>query len=93
MLFPERRGDLKKYLDVAALLSPASGMLAPLLAAEAENFRRTGEALDHWRERQPSATELASLQADLAQATLHQVKGLLTARGVAPPLASPGASQ
>jgi hypothetical protein len=77
LLFPQRRGDLKKYLDVAALVAPSDGFLAPLLAFEAENFRRAREATERWRVAPPTMSEASDLQSELAKATLGAVEELL----------------
>jgi len=79
VVFPERRGDLKKYLNVAALTEPRRGVLTPLLDREAANFRAAEAALEGWRRALPASGELAAVQARLAADTLAALKAVTSA--------------
>jgi hypothetical protein len=80
LLYPDYRGDQKKYLDVDSLINPQFGVRAALLAREAANFRRVEAAETSWRERPPSPSDLGALQAAIAQDTVKSVAGILDAR-------------
>lgn len=80
LLYPDSRGDQKKYLDVDSLINPQFGVRAALLAQEAVNFRRVEAAEASWRDRPPSPADLVALQAAIAQDTAKAVTGILDAR-------------
>jgi hypothetical protein len=76
-LYPERTGDLARYLDAGRLYDPASGLLAPFLAREAANLAAVEAALSA-----PKRPDLATLQARLAAETLRAVREALAARQI-----------
>ena len=80
LLYPDSRGDQKKYLDLDSLINPQFGVRAALLAQEAVNFRRVEAAEASWRERPPSPSDLVALQTAVAQDTVKAVAGILDAR-------------
>ncbi len=80
LLYPDSRGDQKKYLDVDSLINPQFGVRAALLAQEAINFRRVEASEASWRDRPPGAADLVALQAAVAQDTAKAMAGLLDAR-------------
>ncbi len=79
-LYPETRGDLKKYMDQEALSDPKTGILAPLLAQEATVFRQVEAATSSWRRQAPSPSQLADLQGGLARQVLDGVNAFMEAR-------------
>lgn len=84
VVFPERRGDLKKYLSVAALTDPNRGVLKPLLERETVNFKAAEAALEAWRHAAPQTVEVAALQARLARESLAAIDSVVAARGTPP---------
>lgn len=84
-LYPDQKGDGKRYLDVAAL-SGEGGLLEPLLALESENFGRAERALAAWRQKGPAPAEAKALQEETARETVARLSRLAGVQ--APP--SPG---
>jgi|WetSurMetagenome_2_1015567.scaffolds.fasta_scaffold23874_2 hypothetical protein len=80
LLYPDARGEQKKYVDVDSLGSPEYGVRLPLVAQEAANFKRVEGAAAAWRKQAPPAQEMAVLQASLASDTLKAVQSALEAR-------------
>jgi len=70
-LIPDRRGEMKRYLDVRALRDPA--LLPSLEAAEAATFKRVADLLAGWRATPPTGVEVAAAQSDLAASALAAV--------------------
>ena len=79
-LYPDARGDMKKYLDLDSLSNPQFGVRAALLAQEAANFQRVAAASAQWRDKAPEASDLSALQSSLAQETIKAVSAALEAR-------------
>lgn len=79
-LYPDARGDMKKYLDLDSLSNPQFGVRTALLAQEATNFRRVAAALAQWRGKAPDASALSALQSSLAQDTIKAVSAALELR-------------
>jgi hypothetical protein len=80
LLYPDTRGDLKKYMDLDALSDPKLGLLAPLLAQEATVFKQVEAATAPWRKAMPPSAEIADLQGGLARQVLEGVNVLLETR-------------
>ncbi len=80
VLYPEIRGELKKYMDQEALSDPKTGVLAPLLAQEATVFQQVEAATSPWRRQAPSPSQLAGLQGGLARQVLDGVNAFMEAR-------------
>jgi len=74
--YPETLADMKRYLDIAALADPKSGLLKPLLALEAENFQRADTSLAAWAKKLPAPEEMKKLQEQLARETAEKLKAL-----------------
>lgn len=79
-LYPDARGDMKKYLDLDSLSNPQFGVRTALLAQEAANFSRVAAASAAWLDKAPEASELSALQTSLAQETARAVFAALEAR-------------
>lgn len=79
-LYPDARGDMKKYLDLDSLSNPKFGVRTALLAQEAANFRRVAAAVAQWRDKAPDSSELSALQTSLAQDTIKAVSAALEVR-------------
>ena len=77
-LYPETRGELKKYIDAAALRDPASSPVPRLVQVEEGNFARAVAALRQWSGAPPAAADAAALQNQIARDTLAAVRALLT---------------
>lgn len=80
VLYPDERGDLAHYLDGEGLGDPKTGILQPLLAVEAANFRQAEAAVEGWRTRAPEPAEMAGLERAMAKQTLESVNAVLDAR-------------
>lgn len=78
LYYPRRRGELKRYISVAAVAGPRSPAPA-LLAAEARNFRRVAEAEKTWGAGAPAAAELLELETEIAERTLDDARAALAA--------------
>ncbi|HNX20214.1 MAG TPA: hypothetical protein PKG80_08065, partial [Acidobacteriota bacterium] len=78
LYYPRRRGELKRYISVAAVAGPRSPAPA-LLAAEARNFRRVAEAEKAWGAGSPAAAELLELETKIAERTLDDARAALAA--------------
>lgn len=83
LLYPSRRGEMKRYLEVAGLTAPTRGILPALLALEAASFDVAGEALERWRRSVPVPAAMAEVQTMLAERTLSAARELAVSRGVA----------
>jgi hypothetical protein len=79
VFYPDRRGDLAKYLDVQALTDPKRGWLTGLLALEAANVQAAVGQADLWRETPPSPEAVAVFQEDVARRTLEGMRRRLQA--------------
>ena len=80
LLYPDARGEQKKYLDVDTLRDPQLGVRTPLVAQEASNFRRVESSTAAWRKQAPPSGDLAALEAAVASDTLKAVQAALEAR-------------
>ncbi len=80
LLYPDSRGEQKKYVDVDSLGSPEYGVRQPLVGQEAANFKRVEASTAAWRKQAPQASEMAALQASVASDTLKAVQSALEAR-------------
>jgi hypothetical protein len=80
LLYPDSRGEQKKYVDVDSLGSPEYGVRQPLVAQEAANFKRVEAATASWRKQAPQPPEMVTLQAAVASDTLKAVQSALEAR-------------
>jgi hypothetical protein len=77
LLFPTWRGDLKRYLNVPALVDPVSGVLQRLLDMESENFKTIADVTGQG----PVAPQrLKMLQGRVAEGTLLGVNAVLGVR-------------
>jgi hypothetical protein len=76
VLYPDRRGDMSRYIDVQSLLGQEKKVLSSLLEIEADNFRTVDAALAEWGRTAPSADKLAGLQNRIAKKTLNEIAGL-----------------
>jgi len=74
-LYPDQKGDGKRYLDADAL-SGEGGILKPLLALEGENFAEAEKALAAWHTKLPAPDEMKTLQEQLARETLRKLEAL-----------------
>lgn len=74
-LYPDQKGDGKRYLSVSALSGP-TGILRPLVGLEAENAQRAVTALARWAPKAPPSEEVKSLQEEIARETLKRVVAL-----------------
>jgi len=81
LLFPQWRGDLKRYVRVA----PLAGVLAALGPLEAANFARADAEHVRWRREPPTPAAQQALQDDIARTTLEAVERAL--RALTPPVA------
>jgi hypothetical protein len=77
-LYPQTRGELKRYIDAAALAGPSPAIVARLVGAEGRSFDRVQAALASWRVHPPSPPEVAALQAEIAAATIAAVRTVAT---------------
>ncbi len=84
-LYPDRRGDLAKYIDVQALLGPQKKVLSSLLAIEGENFEAAAKALAEWTGKEPGRAAMERLQNAIASKTLSSIDRLETAGGAGLP--------
>jgi hypothetical protein len=80
LLFPSRRGELKRYLEISGLTDGSHGVHAPLLDVESSNFETADSTLDRWRSVLPPPSEAAGLQTTLAGRTLKASQDLAAAR-------------
>jgi hypothetical protein len=80
LLYPDARGEQKKYVDVDSLGNPEFGVRQPLATQEAANFKRVAAATAPWRKQAPQPAEMAALQASVAADTLRAVQSALEAR-------------
>jgi hypothetical protein len=76
VLYPDRRGDMSKYIDVQALLGQKKKVLSSLLGIEADNFRTVDAALAEWGRTAPPADTMTGLQNRIAKHTLDEIDGL-----------------
>jgi hypothetical protein len=81
-LYPDRRGDLKWYINVQRLADPKDNIRAALAAREAANFFEAGGALERWRSNPPATADLAALQSDLVRRTLEAMKAFALKLGI-----------
>jgi hypothetical protein len=68
--YPQTRGEMKKYIDAAALRDPVSSPLPRLAAAEKRNLERAAVALRSWATTAPTSAEVAALQEEIARDTV-----------------------
>jgi hypothetical protein len=80
LLYPDDRGDQKKYVDLDSLINPQFGVRTALLVQEAANFRKVAAAEASWGDRAPNSSELSALQAAIAQDTTKAVASTLDTR-------------
>lgn len=69
-LYPDRRGDLAKYIDVQALLGPEKKALSTLLEIEGDNFEAVAEARGRWAGKEPDPEAMKRLQNEIVSRTL-----------------------
>lgn len=74
-LYPDQKGDGKRYLDPAALAGEG-GLLKPLLALEGENFAKAEKALALWRQKKPAPEEVKFLQEQIARETVDKLRAM-----------------
>ena len=75
--YPQTRGEMKKYIDAAALRDPVSSPLPRLAAAEKRNLARAAVALRSWATTAPTSAEVAALQEEIARDTVAAVRASL----------------
>jgi len=80
IVYPETKGDLKKYLNVESVADPKKGLISMLVALEEANFLKVHEALERWRRQAPRADEMAAAQQDAATNTLAHINAFLDSR-------------
>ncbi len=73
-LYPETRGEKKRYMDRRALSAVRADALPLLLAAEEETFREVEAARAAWRKSSPSAASLKTLSESAAARALKAVE-------------------
>jgi hypothetical protein len=73
LFYPETRGELKKFISVAAFAAGPGAVLPRLLASEAENVRAAESARARWLTEPPTATDVRRLQDELAARTLADI--------------------
>jgi hypothetical protein len=78
-LYPEIRGEKKRYMDRRALAAVRSAALPLLLAAEEETFREVESARTAWRKAPPSAEAVKVL----SEAAAARALGAVEAAGAA----------
>lgn len=78
-LYPETRGEKKRYMDRRALAVVRSAALPLLLAAEEETFREVEFARAAWRKAPPSAEAVKAL----SEAAASRALGAVEAAGAA----------
>jgi hypothetical protein len=86
-LYPETRGEKKRYMDRRALAAVRAEALPRLLAAEGETFREVEAARAAWRKKPPSAGTVGALSEAAAARALRAVEAADAA--VAKTLAAP----
>ena len=78
-LYPETRGEKKRYMDRAAFGLVRAEALPLLLAAEEETFREVEAARAAWRKAPPSAASVTALSDAAAARALRAVEAAETA--------------
>ena len=73
-LYPDRDGELSKYIAVNRLTDPNWNFLQALLSTEDRNFRQVVVAIEKWRIRLPPAPEIEKLQNGITLQTLEAVQ-------------------
>ena len=73
-LYPDERGEKKRYMDRGVLKAVRAGALPLLLAAEEETFREVEASRDAWRKARPSAEAARELSESAAQRALLAVE-------------------
>jgi hypothetical protein len=81
LFYPETRGELKKFVSVAAFAAGPGAVLPRLLAGEAENFRLANAARARWLSTSPSAEEVQRLENELAARTLADIEAIAPKSG------------
>ncbi len=74
LFYPETRGELKKFISVAAFAAGPGAVLPRLLAGETESFRLADAARARWLATPPSAEEVQRLEDELAARTLADIE-------------------
>jgi len=77
VFYPDRRGDLAKYLDVQALTDPKRGWVTGLLALESANVQAASRQMDLWLQVPPLPEAVAAFQNQLAKQTVEGMQSLL----------------
>ncbi len=75
LFYPATRGELKKFISVAAFAAGPGAVLPRLLASEAENIRAAESARAQWLAEPPAAPDVRRLQGELAARTLADILG------------------
>ncbi len=88
-LYPDTRGEKKRYMDRHAFEDVRTGALPPILAAEDETFREVGEARTAWRKEPPPAAAVRALSDAAAARALRAVSAAAAAVAKASPEVAP----
>jgi hypothetical protein len=88
-LYPDTRGEKKRYMDRPALAAVRAGAVPLILAAEDETFREVGEARAAWRKQPPPAAAVRALSDAAAARALRAVSAAAAAVVMASPAAAP----
>lgn len=81
LFYPETRGELKKFISVAAFAAGPGAALPRLLASEAENFRLADAARTRWLAMSPSPEEVWRVENELAARTLADIEAIAPKSG------------
>ncbi len=76
LFYPETRGELKKFISVAAFAAGPGAVLPRLLASEAENVRAADTARARWLATPPLPEEVQRLENELAARTLAEIEAI-----------------
>ena len=74
LFYPETRGELKKFISVAAFAAAPGAVLPRLLASEAETIRAAESARARWLTEPTAAPDVRRLQDELAARTLADIE-------------------
>jgi hypothetical protein len=76
LFYPETRGELKKFISVAAFTAGPGAVLPRLLADEGENFRLADAARARLLAQTPAPQEVQRLEDELAARTLAEIEAI-----------------